>query len=65
MISLAVVIQMVTTDALLKTIGINENVLQGIDNALRSSMQIKGIVKMSAMLSEQIRKNNLICLMKS
>lgn len=46
-------------DALLKTIGINENVLQGIDNALRSSMQIKGIVKMSAMLSEADKKKQL------
>ena len=46
-------------DALLKTIGINENVLQGIDNALRSSMQIKGIVKMSAMLSESDKKKQL------
>lgn len=46
-------------DALLKTIGINENVLQGIDNALRSSMQIKGIVKMSAMLSETDKKKQL------
>jgi HK97 family phage portal protein len=39
-------------EALLKTIQINENVLQGIDNALKSSMQIKGLLKMSAMLSE-------------
>ena len=46
-------------DALLKTISINENVLQGIDNALRSSMQIKGIVKMSAMLSESDKKKQL------
>ena len=39
-------------EALLKTININENVLQGIDNALRSSMQIKGLLKMNAMLSD-------------
>jgi HK97 family phage portal protein len=46
-------------EALLKTIAINENVLQGIDNALRSSMQIKGIVKMSAMLNDADKKKQL------
>lgn len=46
-------------DALLKTIQINENVLQGIDNALKSSMQIKGLLKMSAMLSETDKKKQL------
>jgi len=46
-------------EALLKTIGINENVLQGIDNALRSSMQIKGIVKMSAMLNDADKQKQL------
>lgn len=46
-------------EALLKTIAINENVLQGIDNALRSSMQIKGIVKMSAMLNDTDKKKQL------
>jgi HK97 family phage portal protein len=43
-------------DAILKTIAINDNVLQGIDNALRSSMQIKGIIKMNGMLSELDKK---------
>lgn len=46
-------------EALLKTIQINENVLQGIDNALKSSMQIKGLLKMSAMLSETDKKKQL------
>lgn len=39
-------------EAILKTISINENLLQGIDNAVKSSMQIRGIVKMNGMLSE-------------
>ena len=43
-------------EAVLKTITINENVLQGIDNAVRSSMQIKGIIKMNGMLSETDKK---------
>ncbi len=43
-------------EAILKTITINENVLQGIDNAVRSSMQIKGIIKMNGMLSETDKK---------
>jgi len=43
-------------EAILKTIAINENVLQGIDNAVRSSMQIKGIIKMNGMLSETDKK---------
>ncbi len=46
-------------EALLKTLQINENVLQGIDNALKSSMQIKGLLKMSAMLSETDKKKQL------
>jgi len=46
-------------EALFKTIQINENVLQGIDNALKSSMQIKGLLKMSAMLSETDKKKQL------
>ena len=40
-------------DAVLKTIKINDNVLQGIDNAIRSSVQIKGLLKMNGMLSEK------------
>jgi HK97 family phage portal protein len=39
-------------EAVLKTISINDSLLQGIDNAIKSSMQIKGIVKMNGMLSE-------------
>ncbi len=46
-------------EALLKTININENVLQGIDNALRSSMQIKGLLKMNAMLSDSDKKRQV------
>jgi HK97 family phage portal protein len=43
-------------DAILKTISINNNVLQGIDNAIKSSMQIRGIIKMNGMLSEADKK---------
>jgi HK97 family phage portal protein len=43
-------------EAILKTISINDSLLQGIDNAIKSSMQIKGIVKMNGMLSEADKK---------
>jgi len=43
-------------EALLKTISINESVLQGIDNAMKTSLQIKGILKMNGMLSEADKK---------
>lgn len=43
-------------DAILKTIKINELVLQGIENAVKSSLQIKGIIKMNGMLSETDKK---------
>jgi len=43
-------------EAILKTISINESVLQGIDNAVKISMQIKGIVKMNGMLSKIDKK---------
>ena len=46
-------------EALLKTININENVLQGVENAIRSSMQIKGLLKMNAMLSETDKKKQV------
>lgn len=39
--------------ALLKTININDSILQGIDNAIKSSFQIKGLLKMNAMLSQE------------
>ncbi|MCI1244383.1 MAG: phage portal protein [Bacilli bacterium] len=39
--------------AILKTIAINDSILQGIDNAVKSSFQIKGLLKMNAMLSEK------------
>lgn len=42
--------------AILKTIQINDNVLQGIDNAIKSSMQIRGIIKMNGMLNEADKK---------
>ena len=52
-------------EALLKTIQINENVLQGIDNALKVPCKLKGLLKMSAMLSEtDKKKKQLIHLMK-
>ena len=43
-------------EAILKTISINDSLLQGIDNAVKSSMQIKGIIKMNGMLSEVDKK---------
>jgi HK97 family phage portal protein len=43
-------------EAVLKTISINDSLLQGIDNAVKSSMQIKGILKMNGMLSEADKK---------
>lgn len=39
--------------ALLKTIKINDSVLQGLDNAVRSSFQIKGLLKINGILSEK------------
>ena len=46
-------------EAILKSININENVLQGLDNAIKSSFQIKGLLKMNAMLSEDDKKRQL------
>jgi HK97 family phage portal protein len=43
-------------EALLKTISINDSLLQGIDNAMKTSLQIKGILKMNGMLSETDKK---------
>lgn len=37
---------------LIKTVSINDSILKGIDNAIRSSLQIKGLLKMNAMLSQ-------------
>jgi len=39
--------------AILRTIKINDSVLQGIDNAIKSSFQIKGLLKINGMLSEK------------
>ena len=39
--------------ALLKTIKINDSVLQGLDNAIRTSFQIKGLLKINGMLNEK------------
>jgi HK97 family phage portal protein len=39
--------------AILKTIKINDSVLQGIDNAIKSSFQIRGLLKINGMLSEK------------
>ncbi|MDY0210607.1 MAG: phage portal protein [Acholeplasma sp.] len=39
--------------AVLKTVAINDSILQGIDNAIKSSFQIKGLLKMNAMLSQE------------
>lgn len=38
---------------LIKSIQMNENLLTGLENALSSSFQIKGLLKMNAMLSEK------------
>ncbi len=46
-------------EALLKSININENVLQGLDNAIKSSFQIKGLLKMNAMLSDEDKNKQL------
>lgn len=39
--------------ALLKTIKINDSVLQGLDNAIKTSFQIKGLLKINGMLNEK------------
>lgn len=39
--------------ALLRTIKINDSVLQGVDNAVRTSFQIKGLLKINGMLNER------------
>ena len=39
--------------ALLKTIKINDSLLQGIDNAIRSSFQIKGLLKINGLLNDK------------
>ncbi len=39
--------------ALLKTIRINDSVLQGLDNAIKTSFQIKGLLKINGMLNEK------------
>ena len=39
--------------ALLQTIKINDSVLQGLDNAIKTSFQIKGLLKINGILSEK------------
>ena len=39
--------------ALLKTIKINDSLLQGIDNAIKSSFQIKGLLKINGILNDK------------
>ena len=39
--------------ALLQTIKINDSVLQGLDNAIKTSFQIKGLLKINGMLNEK------------
>ena len=39
--------------ALLKTIKINDSVLQGLDNAVRTSFQIKGLLKINGILNDK------------
>ncbi len=40
--------------ALLKTIKINDSVLQGLDNAIKSSFQIKGLLKINGILNDKV-----------
>ncbi|MCL2521262.1 MAG: phage portal protein [Erysipelotrichales bacterium] len=42
-----------THKQLLKSINTNENLLAGLENAIRSSFQIKGLLKMNGLLSEK------------
>lgn len=46
-------------DALLKTLTINDALLQGVDAAVRSSFKIKGILKINGMLKETDRNRQL------
>ncbi len=46
-------------EALLKTLGLNDALTQGIEKALFSSFQIKGILKMNGLLKEEDKKKNL------
>ncbi len=46
-------------DALLKTLTINDALLQGVDAAVRSSFKIKGILKINGMLKEADRNRQL------
>ena len=39
--------------ALLKSIKINDSLLQGLDNAIKTSLQIKGLLKINGLLSEK------------
>ena len=43
-------------EALLKTLGINDALLQGVEKAVFSSFQIKGILKLNGLLKEEDRK---------
>lgn len=42
-------------EALLKTLGINDALLQGVEKAVFSSFQIKGILKLNGLLKEEDR----------
>ncbi len=46
-------------DALLKTLTINDALLQGVDAAVRSSFKIKGILKINGMLKEADKNRQL------
>lgn len=46
-------------DALLKTLTINDALLQGVDAAVKSSFKIKGILKINGMLKETDRNRQL------
>lgn len=45
--------------SLLKTLKINDSLLQGIESAMLSSFQIKGVLKINAMLKESDRQKQL------
>ncbi len=46
-------------EALLKTLGINDALLQGVEKAVFSSFQIKGILKLNGLLKEEDRTKRL------
>lgn len=46
-------------EALLKTVGINDSLIQGIEAAMKSSFKIKGLLKINGMLKETDKQKQL------